>query len=179
MKSSFGRTFTTLAVMLLSTLLLIGISFQVLVRSYLLEETTEDLKADATVIAELTEAVYADNSFSQRDFALALSISSSVSGADAVICDASGRLLLCANEPFGCEHQGMTISTQYLQQVFRDGHAVSVTQLTGLNEEERHVVSVPIRSADGTGIGIVMVSSPVQQLILHGFSSSPTPLPMH
>ena len=79
MKSSFGRTFTTLAVMLLATLLLIGISFQALVRNYLMEETTEDLKANATVIAELAEAFYADSNFSHRDFALALNVAATVS----------------------------------------------------------------------------------------------------
>jgi len=161
MKSTFGRTFSTLAVMLLATLLLIGISFQLLVRSYLMEETAADLSEDAKALAELAQAFYTEEGFSGQDFAVALSVSASVSGVDAVICDAQGRLVICADEPFGCRHQGLTIGSAYLQRVFQNGGAVDMGIIEGLYTDARHVVSVPVKNPEGVNVGLVIVSAPV------------------
>lgn len=162
MKTTFGRTFATMAVMLLAILLLIGISFQLLVKNFLVEKTISDLRADANVLSETVEAYYADRSMSNRDFAIALNVSSAVSGADAVICDAGGRLLLCAGEPFGCSHQGMSVSTQYLDRVFRTGCAIDTGTVEGLYTDNRYVVSVPIIGDNNSRLGIVLVSAPVE-----------------
>jgi len=162
MKTTFGRGFVTIAILLLVTLLLFGISFQLLVKSFLVNAAISDLKADADVLAQTVEAYYADRSMSNRDFSIALNVSAAVSGADAVICDAGGKLLLCASEPFGCSHQGLTLSDQYLERVFQTGYAVDTGAVEGLYTDNRYVVSVPILSDGGIRLGIVMVSTPVK-----------------
>ena len=53
MRSTFSRTFTAAAVVLLAATLLIGISFQMLVKEYLTETTISSLQQDADVIANL------------------------------------------------------------------------------------------------------------------------------
>ena len=93
MKSTFFRTFCTAVAVLLVALLLIGISFQILVKDYLTANTVEGLKNDGQIIGELFQACYSDDLLSQEDFNTALHVASSVSGADAVICDATGRLI--------------------------------------------------------------------------------------
>ena len=99
MKTTFSQTFTTIAVILLVALLLVGISFQVLVKNYIADRAVEGLKHDAQVITQLVQAYSDESPLALRDFHIALTAAASVSGADAVICDAGGRLLFCADEP--------------------------------------------------------------------------------
>jgi len=161
MKTTFGRTFSALAILLLGALLLIGISFQLLVKNYLVEETVSDLKNDAAVLSELIQAYYADSAMSHADFSVALSVSSAVSDADVVICDHTGKLLVCANEPFGCAHQGMTVGAEYLSRVYTTGCSVDTGVLEGLYSDPRYVVSVPIPATNGGFWGIIILSAPV------------------
>ena len=161
MKTTFGRTFSALAVLLLATLLIIGISFQVLVKNYLVENTVSDLKNDAAVLSELIHAYYADSTMSHSDFSVALSVSSAVSDADVVICDNTGKLLVCADEPLGCAHQGLTVGTDYLNRVYTTGCTVDTGVLEGLYSDPRYVVSVPIPATNGGFWGIVILSAPV------------------
>ena len=161
MKTTFSRTFTAAAVILLAATLLIGISFQVLVRQFLTKQTVDSLKSDGECIAELVLAYGADSYMSARDFHIALSTASRVSGADAVICDASGRLVLCADAPLGCEHTGLMLDERYLERVFAENGCTGTGAIGGLYEDMRYVVSVPIREENGTIVGLVLVSSPI------------------
>ena len=163
MKTTFGRTFATMAVMLLAVLLLIGLSFQLLAQNFMVERTISELRSDATVLSETVQAYYADKAITNRDFAVALNVSSRVSGADAVICDTAGQLLLCAGEPFGCTHQGLTLSADYIRRVFETGCVVDTGIVEGLYADNRYIVAVPILSDGGVPLGIVMASTPVER----------------
>ena len=166
MKSTFSRTFSAVAIMLLAALLLVGVSFRLLVKDYLTDTAVEGLKNDAQVIVELVQAAYAEDPISTHDFSIALTVASSVSGADAVICDADGTLVLCAKSPFGCEHQGLVIGSDYLERVFETGGTTDTGVIQGLYTDIRYVVSLPIRDADsGARIGIVIVSSPMESTL--------------
>ena len=161
MRSTFSRTFTAAAVVLLAATLLIGISFQMLVKDYLTKQTMDSLKNDGQCIAELVLAYGADNYMTGRDFHIALSTASRVSGADAVICDATGRLVLCAEAPLGCKHTGLVLEKSYLDKTFAENGCASQGLISGLYEDMRYVVSVPIREGSGNPVGIVIVSSPI------------------
>ena len=166
MKSTFSRTFSAVAIMLLAALLLVGVSFRLLVKDYLTDTAVEGLKNDAQVIVELVQAAYAEDPISTHDFSIALTVASSVSGADTVICDAEGTLVLCAKSPFGCEHQGLVIGSDYLQRVFETGGVTDTGVIQGLYTDIRYVVSLPILDADsGARIGIVIVSSPMESTL--------------
>ncbi len=159
MRSTFSRTFFPAAVLLLTALLLVGAAFPVLVRNYLNEQALSDLENDGSAIAELASAYYTEGSLSRREFLVNLSVAGQVSDADAVIFDRDGRLILCSDAPFGCEHQGWVISRDYLQKVTQRGIARDTGIFSGLYTEVRYVVSVPIPDArTGRPIGMVMVS---------------------
>ncbi len=161
MKTSYGRTFSTVAAILLMALLTLGAAFQALVKEYLTDTTIADLKGDAAVISRLAAAYSFDGSLSSRDFLLNLDVASQVSDADAVICDASGRVILCSGALTGCEHQGLTISPEYLNKVYQNGSDVATGVIKGLYPDARYVVSVPILDASGSSVaGIVIVSIP-------------------
>ncbi len=164
MRSAFSRTFYPAAIILLAALLLVGASFQVLVKNYLTEKTMADLKNNGTTIAELASAYYTTESLGSRNFLITLSAAEKISGADTVICDTTGKLLLCSDAPLGCAHQGMFISKSYLEQVLRTGYVASTGMIEGLYTEPRYVVSVPICSS-GRNVGIVIVSTPTAQIV--------------
>ena len=167
MKTTFSRTFFSFAVILLAALLLVGISFQLLVRNYLTTHAVDSLKADSSAIADVAAAYYKDDTLSSRDFLIILSVLSEVSAADTVICDADGRLLLCSDAPLGCEHQGLTItSNDYLQRILSQEYVVSNGIIDGLYDDARFVVSTTIRDHYTNGVlGIVIVSSPMAETL--------------
>ncbi len=161
MKSTFSRTFSTLVIMLVLAFLTIGISFQFLVKEYLTGRVVQDLQKDGQVIAQLVQSAHGDNSMTGRDFHLALNVAANVSGSDAVVCDAKGKLLLCARAPLGCQHQGLMLDSQYLNRVFQNGGSTHTGVISQLYSDRRFVVAVPIL-ADETGdrLGVVIVSTP-------------------
>ena len=163
MKTTFSRTFVGVAVILLAALLVVGISFQLLVRSYLTNKTVDGLKSDSSAIAKVAAAYYQDETLSGRDFLIILSVVSEISDADTVICDAAGKLVLCSDSPLGCEHQGMAITgTDYLQRILSQEYVVSQGVIEGLYTDARYVVSTTVRDTQTDQVlGIVIVSVPM------------------
>ena len=80
MKSTFSRILTAVAVALLAALLLIGIFFQLLVRNFLTESAMESLKSDGEVMVQLVQAAYSGGPVADRNFNIALTVATSVSG---------------------------------------------------------------------------------------------------
>ena len=161
MKTTFSRAFFPAALVLLMALLLIGTTFQVFVRTSLEEKAINMLQAEADTVSTLAAAYYADGKLSPDEFLINLSVASRTSGADTVICDVHGKLLLCSDSPLGCEHQGLYIDPAYLQQVMREGCATGSGLVEGLYDDKRYVVSMPILLTDQTCVGIVTVSVPM------------------
>ena len=163
MKTTFSRTFSTAATILLLALLLLGTTFQYLVQDFLTKNTISELQNDAEMISNLAAAYSIDGSLTSRDFLLNLDVAAKVSGSDAVICNAQGEVLLCSDALFGCEHQGLFIDdADYLKKVIEGGGDVFTGVIDGLYQEARYVVSEPILSADNKVVsGIIIVSTPI------------------
>ena len=160
MKTSFSRFFLTPLVLMLLSLLLVGASFRLLVENYMEETAVEGLRSDAQVISGLAAVYMADDGLYTMHFLLNLDVASQVSGADAVICNSQGRIILCSDSPRGCSHQNMVVDENYLNRVWQEGSTLDITAIEGLYEDTRYVVSMPISDAAGTFRGIVMVSAP-------------------
>ena len=163
MRSTFIRTFFFTAVVVLVALLLVGASFQFLVRGLFNRQTQKELMDDCTTVASLAAAHYSAGALPTREFFVDLSIATQVSGADAVICDQNGKLMLCSDSPMGCEHQGMTLSQTYLQRVFREGRVMDNGLIEGLYTEPRYVVGMPVLNEKQQPVGLVILSTPKSQ----------------
>ncbi|MBE6934105.1 MAG: HAMP domain-containing histidine kinase [Ruminococcaceae bacterium] len=162
MKSTFSRLFTALALLLLTTLLLMGVVFQWLANRYLTTQAVTALEADANIITSLTQAGYDSEELTSEEFHLAMSVAVTVSDADAVLCDAQGKLLMCAKAPMGCEHVGMRLDKDYVQRILSTGGFTDSGVIGGLYQEERYMVSSLVKdSQTGTPRAIILVSSPV------------------
>ena len=162
MKTTFGRTFSTAATILLLALLLLGTTFQYLVQDFLTKKTLSDLQQDAAFIADLSAAYSIEGNLSRWDFMLNLDVASRISDADAVILSPKGEVLLCSNALLGCEHQGMFIdNTEYLQKVITNGSDSFIGIIEGLYTDNRYVVAVPIINSENQVLsGIIIASTP-------------------
>ena len=166
MKTTFSRAFFPAAIILLAALLLVGSSFQLLMRSLMTQQSMGALKDNCATISDLAAAYYTEGSLTTQEFFVNLSVATQVSGADAVICDSTGRLILCSDSPMGCHHQGMIIQESYLKKVFDRGMVSDVGLVQGLYEESRYVVGMPILSTNAPQpVGLVIVSTPVTEAL--------------
>ena len=161
MRSTFSRTFTTITVLLLAALVIIGFSFQLLVNNYLTKNAMEDLSQDGQILVQLIQAYGSEEPLNSRDFGIALKVAASVSSSDAVICNAKGELIFCASDPLGCSHVGMVLNETFLRQTFASGGLTDTGVISGLYEDERYLVSLPVYTDSGARLGVVLVSSPI------------------
>ena len=159
MKSTFGRSFSVFAGILLVALTVLGGSFQVMVQDFLTDTTFDSLEQDAQIIADLAASYMDDDSLSGREFLMNLDIASKVSGSDAVICNSDGKVTICSDSLFGCKHMGLYVNEEYLQKVLSQGSDRATGLIKGLYSEERFLVALPVTAADGD-TGIIIVSSP-------------------
>ena len=168
MKTTFSRTLIAVTVLIVMAMVILGISFQLMVSNYLTDSAMEGLVEDGRVIVALVQAYVSDAPLTDRDFGIALSAASSVSDADAVICNSNGQLICCAKEPLGCEHVGMQMNREYVEKVFSGDGLTDTGTIRGLYEDERYLVSLPIYDRNGGRIGIVLISSPIDttQLVM-------------
>ena len=170
MKSTFGRSFSVFAGILLVALTVLGGSFQVMVQDFLTDTTFDSLEQDAQIIADLAASYMEDDSLSGREFLMNLDIASKVSGSDAVICNSDGKVTICSDSLFGCKHMGLYVNEEYLQKVLSQGSDRATGLIKGLYSEERFLVALPVTAADGDR-GIIIVSSPsasVNQVLERG-----------
>jgi len=165
MKTTFSRIFIPGTLILLVTLMLMVLSFQVLVRDLLTHQMEDDLKEDCEIIADLASACYAEQILPKEEFFINLAIATRISDADALICDRNGRLVLCSESPMGCSHQGMVLDKTYLQQVFREGTVSDTGLVKGIYPDARYMVGMPIRNAAKEPVGVVIVSAPVNAML--------------
>ena len=159
MKSTFGRSFSVFAGILLVALTVLGGSFQMMVQDFLTDTTFDSLEQDAQIIADLAASYVEDDSLSGREFLMNLDIASKVSGSDAVICNSDGKVTICSDSLFGCKHMGLYVNEEYLQKVLSQGSDRATGLIKGLYSEERFLVALPMTAADGD-TGIIIVSSP-------------------
>ena len=90
-----------------------------------------------------------------------LDVASRVSGADTIIFNIDGQVMLCSEVLTGCSHQGLRLSDSYLAKVLENGSDVATGTIPQLYNEPRFVVSSLIKDdATGLPLGVVVVSRP-------------------
>lgn len=163
MKTSFSRSFTTAAAILLIALTLLGASFQLQVKDFLTDFTVSGLQQDATALADLASAYASDGQLFNPHLLLNLDVVSRVTDADAVVCDREGYILL-SSDPWDTGSQlGLQLAQDYLNKVIQNGGDTATGIIRGLYDEARFVVSEPILVGEEP-VGIVIVSTPTNAI---------------
>ena len=163
MKTTFSRTFSTTVIILLLSLILVGTSFQVLVEDYLTESAVSELQRNSTAVANLASAYSSEGGMMNRAFMVNLDVVSGVSDSDILICDTTGRIILCSDSITGCDHQRLRVDKTYLDKVIQNGGDTATGKIPDLYEETRYVVATPITDfISGNNLGIVIASTPTR-----------------
>ena len=163
MKTTFSRTFSTTVIILLLSLIVVGTSFQALVEDYLAESAISELQQHSSAIADLASAYSAEGAMINRDFMVNLDVVSHISDSDILICDATGRVILCSDSITGCNHQRLRVDREYLDKVVRSGGDSATGMIPDLYEDTRYVVAIPITDfVTGQNLGIVISSTPTR-----------------
>ena len=155
MRSTYGRILFSATLVLLLALLVVGISLRALLNDHLTDNAFADLDREANVIAQLTSSFSSKNSM---DYLYNLDTAIKLTDSDALICDPSGRVLLCSEQLLGCKHQGMAIGKDYVNRVISQGGARDTGYIQGLYDEARYIYSLPVYTYQGQLLGVVIMS---------------------
>ncbi len=161
MKGSFGRNFYPAVLVLIVALGSIGLLFQSMAKNIMADRATELLKNEAQTVSDLAAAYYESGGEYTDVFYINLSVAAHVSGADTVICDSTGKLVVCSAAPMGCRHQGLQIGGEFFAKVVKTGYVRNTGRIQGLYEDARYVVSVPVLSQNEQVLGIVISTMPI------------------
>ena len=159
MKSSFGRSFYTGALILLLSLTMLGASYQGLVKDYLTDSAFARLERDAQAISHLASSYAAGAEGVEAGSLPNLNVAASLTDSDIIICNPKGRVISCSDSPFGCKHTRLTVNADYIEKVITSGADQATGIIQGLYDDARFLVSRPIEY-DGTVLGIAIVSVP-------------------
>ena len=167
MKTTFSRIFATAAVILLAALLLIGTSFQLLVKEYLTENAIDSLEQHAAATAELAAAYTTADGIKDREFIVNLGVLTQVTGTDTIVCGPTGEILVCTDALPVCRHVGKSFTGDFVRRVMEGGPVTATGTIPDIYEQSRNLVAVPIREPAGGGnVGFLIVSRPVDSTTL-------------
>lgn len=165
MRSTFVRQMTQITLLLLLTISVLGAVFNLGVTNYLAEQKQQTLSGNARAVAALTQAYSSTGDLATSwDFRMSVSLATQVSGADAVICDEVGNVLVCACRDFACSHSTATVSRNYVQSVLLQEEQFSTGTLQGLYKDNRYIHALKLENHTGNTLGIVIVSSPTTDI---------------
>ena len=167
MKTTFSRQFALIAGLLLVCMLITGVSFWFLMRSYVEDEKEQTLMADADAVSNLARAYNSAGELTDNwGFLMSLSFISHIGDAEALICDEQGQVILCSCEQFTCSHIGRRLDEDFRTQVEQDGGAFRSGVQQSIYDGERRYTAGAVIVSDSTDeqIGFVVVSAPMTQV---------------
>ena len=165
MRRTQGRILRMVLIILM-LLLILGIGLQYATKQYLINDTFRKLEKNGHFLAELASAYYADGDMTNMQFIINLDLAASFSGSDVLMCDDSGKVILCSDSPTGCYHQKFTLSQEYMSRIIQNEGDSDVLVLTNLYEGTRQVCATPVYSTStGKVVGIVLISAPISEVV--------------
>ena len=159
MKSIYGRQFTMMASLVLTSFILFGGAFAGLSFRYTLEEKQDTLARNAGFVADftsvaLTQGLSVDNDFFQSY----VSSISRISDATVLLSETDGQVVYSSNDDL----LGASVPKQTIDQVLQRGEYRSVSNLGGIFGEKHYVAGLPIRVdvlGQETTAGLVFVAA--------------------
>ena len=166
-RSLYWQQFSLIAGILLLTLLLLGASFYALSYNYLVREKREEMQTRAQVIAQMT-ADYLAASEADQEVDSSLSrmagVASMMTEVNFLICDENGQAMLTTDNALAGKSIRLPeeIRTQILE---NENGFEGNTTLSGLYRLRQFAVGLPVRSAEGQVVGMVLAMIDASQLM--------------
>lgn len=159
MKTTQSRIFLTTAIIFLLALLILGLSLQMLVGSYLTTTTREQLDNHSKELSKLASAYYAnDGSMDSSQFFINLNLMAQVSQTDTLILDGSGHPIYYTGQLVDAE---AVVPQGQLDQIASKGLTRMSGVLEGFYSEPRYFSARPVKDGQTQQvIGFVLSSVP-------------------
>ena len=164
MGGSASRTLRIAIILFLVTLLVLGIAIRSMTIQSMTVSALTELENSSLTLSQLASAYYAEGSLANMQFIINLDLTSKISGVDVLVCNQSGRIILCSDSPTGCEHQSYTLAPSYMENICQSGHVSNVSTLQNVYEDVRYISARPVYfSGSGEVVGYVIVSTPISE----------------
>ena len=159
MRTTFRRQVTLIVSLLLAATILLGVSFWGLFTHYVIRERESSLRGTAQSVVWLMQtSAVSDDVTTSWDFLRTLSVTSSASGNDILLCDVNGEVKLCAQDIQGCSHIGYRLPADKVEALFNGESPDLNDEATEIYGQRRVAVALAGSTADGERQGIVLVS---------------------
>ena len=167
MKSIHTRNFLFTAAMILLSLVILGISFMSVSRSYIINEKRGTLLSTSETVADLTAAKAVETTLWDWDLRMTITSVSRSTKSDILICDTEGTVVSCSDDKLDSPSLGLVIDSDIIDSINSTGHYTGIGTLSGYSSENCYIAAVPIsvryhssedKSVDLT-IGYVFVTS--------------------
>ena len=146
--------------MVLLSFLILGASFILLGRTFLVSDKKEDMTANAEAAARAAGAMSVSGELNGWDLRVIISSMSRSSGNHIFICDRDGRVVSCSDAEMPCGHIGKNVSEQTMETLRAEGELDQITMLDGFYSGPYYVIAKPIPdmlSDGGEALGYVFV----------------------
>ena len=158
-KSIYLRNFLVTASTIFIGLLLIVISLIGIGKNYILEEYRINMENSANEVARTAYAVGKSESLDSWYLSMNLNSVSKATGNHIFITDTKGIIVCCSDAQPICQHLGMTVPSDTIDQINLMGSFNGSSDLGGIYPESRIIVAEPVEnSPDGETLGYVFVS---------------------
>ena len=160
--SGVWRQFLLVAGLLVMTFVLLAATFVGFMYAYRASQTRSALTDYARAVASLSAAYSTTGELEDNwNYQMSLAFASDAADIDAVICDESGRVVVCACDVVFCSHLGQQLPAALVEELRTEGSVSRTGTVPGVYEEDRYLVGLPLTSAaTGETLGAVIVSSP-------------------
>ena len=152
MKSIYGRQFSMMAAIILTSFLLLGTSFIALTYRYTISEKQDAMARNADFIAEFTSAMSASGgSLQDSSYKAYVSSIASISDIYVLICRTDGRVQLYSTGSIRDGVAAPTVPAAICDTVSESGSYSGLTDLGGIFQERRYVAGRAVVQSDFTG----------------------------
>ena len=157
MNSIYFKNFMAMAVIVLTSFLIVGVSFVFILRYFVMNDARENMVANAEQISRNAAAMTDVDELEDWDTRMSISMLSEATGNHIFLCDKNGVVISCSDKSLGCGHIGKQIPRTYITAINSNGQLEQLTDLNGFYDTVRVVVAEPI-DIDNTLAGYVFVS---------------------
>ncbi len=157
MNSVSFKNFVTMAMLVLLSFLILGVSVVLLGRNFLLQSQQQELIACAQETSRSVRALGSEE-YSSWNLQLSLSGLANVSGARILLANSEGYVAICSDSDLICEHLGRQISAKTLTELEADGTQLHPTTLDGLFDTPHYVALQTIADDSGNTLAYVLAA---------------------
>lgn len=157
LNSIYFKNFMAMAVIVLTSFLIVGVSFVFILRYFVMNDARENMVANAEQISRNAAAMTDVDELEDWDTRMSISMLSEATGNHIFLCDKDGVVISCSDKSLGCGHIGKQIPRTYITAINSNGQLEQLTDLNGFYDSVRVVVAEPI-DIDNTLAGYVFVS---------------------